>query len=29
MLHSKGSYEQILGAISVLKFLQMLALDFP
>ena len=28
-LHSKGSYRQILGAITVLKFFQRLALDFP
>ena len=28
-LHRKGFYYQILGAITVLKFLQMLALDFP
>ena len=28
-LHSKGFYQQILGAVSVLKFLQKLALDFP
>ena len=27
-LHSKGFYQQILGAVTVLKFLQ-LALDFP
>ena len=27
--HSKGFYEQILGAVTVLKFLQKLALDFP
>ena len=28
-LHSKGFYQQILGVITVLKFLQKLALDFP
>ena len=28
-LHSKGFYQQILGAVTVLKFLQKLALDFP
>ena len=28
-LHSKGFYYQILGAVTVLKFLQTLALDFP
>ena len=28
-LHSKGFYQQILVVITVLKFLQMLALDFP
>ena len=28
-LHSKGFYQQILGAVTVLKFLQELALDFP
>ena len=28
-LHSKGFYQQILGAVAVLKFLQKLALDFP
>ena len=28
-LDSKGFYQQILGAITVLKFLQKLALDFP
>ena len=28
-LHSKGFYQQILGAVTVLKFLQTLALDFP
>ena len=28
-LHSKGFYQQILGAVTVLKFLQRLALDFP
>ena len=28
-LHSKGFYYQILGAVTVLKFLQKLALDFP
>ena len=27
-LHSKGFYQQILGAVTVLKFLQRLALDF-
>ena len=26
-LHSKGFYQQILGAVTVLKFLQKLALD--
>ena len=28
-LHSKGFYQQILGAVTVLKFLVKLALDFP
>ena len=28
-LRSKGFYQQILGALTVLKFLQKLALDFP
>ena len=28
-LHSKGFYQQILGAVTVLKFLQKLALDLP
>ena len=28
-LHSEGFYQQILGAVTVLKFLQPLALDFP
>ena len=28
-LHSKGFYQQILGAVTVLKFLQKLALNFP
>ena len=28
-LHSKRFYQQILGAVTVLKFLQKLALDFP
>ena len=28
-LNSKGFYQQILGAVAVLKFLQKLALDFP
>ena len=28
-LHSKGYYQQILEAVTVLKFLQKLALDFP
>ena len=28
-LHSKGFYQQILGAVTVLKFLQKLALGFP
>ena len=28
-LHSKGFYQQILGAVTVLKFLKELALDFP
>ena len=28
-LHSKGFYQQNLGAATVLKFLQKLALDFP
>ena len=28
-LHSKGFYQQILGVVTVLKFLQKLALDFP
>ena len=28
-LHSKGFYQQILGAVTVLKFHQKLALDFP
>ena len=28
-LHSKGFYYQILGAVTVLKFLQTLASDFP
>ena len=28
-LHSKGFYQQILGAATVLKFLQKLSLDFP
>ena len=28
-LHSNGFYQQILVAIIVLKFLQMLVLDFP
>ena len=28
-LHSKGFYLQILGSVTVPKFLQMLALDFP
>ena len=28
-LHSKGFYQQILGAVTVLKFLQKFALDFP
>ena len=28
-LHSKRLYQQILGAVTVLKFLQKLALDFP
>ena len=28
-LHSKGFYQQILGAATVLKFLQKLALGFP
>ena len=28
-LHCKGFYQQILGVITVLKFLQKLALDFP
>ena len=28
-LHSKGLYSEILGAVTVLKFLQKLALDFP
>ena len=28
-LHSKGFYQQIFGAVTVLKFLQKLALDFP
>ena len=27
--HSKGFYQQILGAVTVFKFLQKLALDFP
>ena len=27
-LHSKGFYLQVLGAVTVLKFLQTLALDF-
>ena len=27
-LHSKGFYQQIFGAVTVLKFLQTLALDF-
>ena len=27
-LHSKGFHQQILGAVTVLKFLQKLALDF-
>ena len=27
--HSKGFYQQILGAVTVLKFLLKLALDFP
>ena len=29
LLHSKGFYQQIWGAVTVLKFLQTLALDFP
>ena len=28
-LHSKGFYQKILGAVTVLKFLQKLASDFP
>ena len=28
-LHSKGFYQKILGAITVLKFLQKVASDFP
>ena len=28
-LHSKGFYQRILGAVTVLKFLQKLVLDFP
>ena len=28
-LHSKGFYEQILGGVTVLKFFQTFALDFP
>ena len=28
-LHSKGYYQHILEAVTVLKFLQKLALDFP
>ena len=28
-VHSKGFHQQILGAVTVLKFLQKLALDFP
>ena len=28
-LHSKGFYYKILGAVTLLKFLQTLALDFP
>ena len=28
-LHSKGFYQQIFGAVTALKFLQKLALDFP
>ena len=28
-LHIKGFYQHILGAVTVLKFLQKLALDFP
>ena len=28
-LHSKGFYQQILGAVTVVKFLQKLDLDFP
>ena len=28
-LHSKGFYQHILGAVTVLKFLQKLAIDFP
>ena len=27
--HGKGFYRQILGAVTVLQFLQKLALDFP
>ena len=28
-VHSKGFYQQILRAVTVLKFRQMFALDFP
>ena len=28
-LHSKGFYKQVLGAVTALKFLQKLALNFP
>ena len=28
-LHSRGFYQHILGAVTVLEFLQKLALDFP